>query len=82
MDAYERIKLLVRDREHTSIKFKIRKNTLLKKLMNAYCVRTGMDMATTRFRYDGNMLNENDTPYTTNMGEGDVIEVFQAQIGG
>ncbi len=41
-----------------------------------------MDMATTRFRYDGNMLNENDTPYTTNMGEGDVIEVFQAQIGG
>lgn len=39
-------------------------------------------MSTVRFRYDGNVVNETDTPTTLEMEEGDTIEVFQQQTGG
>lgn len=39
-------------------------------------------MATMRFRFDGQPINESDTPITLEMEEGDTIEVYQQQTGG
>ncbi len=39
-------------------------------------------MATVRFRFDGQAINETDTPCTLEMEEGDTIEVYQQQTGG
>ena len=39
-------------------------------------------MATVRFRFDGQAINENDTPLSLEMDEGDTIEVYQQQTGG
>ena len=39
-------------------------------------------MATVRFRFDGQAINETDTPLTLEMDEGDTIEVYQQQTGG
>ena len=35
-----------------------------------------------RFRFDGNPINETDTPTGLDMDEGDAIDVFQQQTGG
>lgn len=35
-----------------------------------------------RFRFDGQAITEADTPGSLGMQEGDIIEVYQAQIGG
>lgn len=39
-------------------------------------------MNVVRFRFDGNPINEMDTPTSLEMQEGDTIEVYQAQTGG
>lgn len=39
-------------------------------------------MQVARFRFDGNPLNETDTPISLEMEEGDTIEVYQQQTGG
>lgn len=45
-------------------------------------VGQGLSMQVVRFRFDGNPINENDTPSVLDMEEGDTIEVYQQQTGG
>ncbi|KAK7583716.1 hypothetical protein V9T40_004679 [Parthenolecanium corni] len=78
----EHINLKVLGQDNAIVQFKIKKQTPLKKLMNAYCDRVGLAMATVRFRFDGQAINETDTPSTLEMEEGDTIEVYQQQTGG
>lgn len=80
--ASEHINLKVLGQDNGIIQFKIKKHTPLKKLMNAYCERAGLSMTTVRFRFDGQAINEMDTPDTLEMEEGDTIEVYQQQTGG
>lgn len=44
------------------VHFKIKKNTPLRKLMNAYCERQGFQKNAIRFMFDGNPIDENQTP--------------------
>ncbi|VVD05381.1 unnamed protein product [Leptidea sinapis] len=39
-------------------------------------------MQVVRLRFDGQPINENDTPTSLEMEEGDTIEVYQQQTGG
>lgn len=45
-------------------------------------VPQGLAIAAVRFRFDGQPINELDTPTTLEMEEGDTIEVYQQQTGG
>lgn len=78
----EHINLKVTGQDGSVVHFKIKKNTALRKLMAAYCDRTGIKMESTRFRFDGQPINETDTPSALEMEEGDSIDVFQSQTGG
>ena len=46
------------------------------------CRSQGLSMQVVRFRFDGQAINENDTPTSLEMEEGDTIEVYQQQTGG
>ena len=57
--------------EHLNIKvtdnnnevfFRIRKSTQLKKLIDTFCERQGKSRSSVRFLYDGERVNESDTP--------------------
>lgn len=59
--------------EHLNIKvtdnnnevfFKIKRNTALKKLMDAFCERQGKQFSTVRFLFDGTRVRPEDTPDT------------------
>ncbi|XP_015602531.1 small ubiquitin-related modifier 3 isoform X2 [Cephus cinctus] len=78
----EHINLKVLGQDNAVVQFKIKKHTPLRKLMNAYCDRVGLAIAAVRFRFDGQPINEKDTPTTLEMEEGDTIEVYQQQTGG
>ncbi|KAF9804633.1 hypothetical protein SFRURICE_014541 [Spodoptera frugiperda] len=78
----EHINLKVLGQDNAIVQFKIKKHTPLRKLMNAYCDRAGLSMQVVRFRFDGQPINENDTPTSLEMEEGDTIEVYQQQTGG
>lgn len=45
-------------------------------------ISQGLAIAAVRFRFDGQPINELDTPTTLEMEEGDTIEVYQQQTGG
>jgi len=78
----EHINLKVTGQDGSVGHLRFKKNTPLRKLMSAYCERTGIKMESTRFRFDGQPINETDTPSVLEMEEGDSIDVFQQQTGG
>ncbi|CAG9761627.1 unnamed protein product [Ceutorhynchus assimilis] len=78
----EHINLKVLGQDNAVVQFKIKRHTPLRKLMTAYCERAGISTQVVRFRFDGNPINETDTPTTLDMEEGDTIEVYQQQTGG
>lgn len=51
-------------------------------ILNHLSFVQGLAMATVRFRFDGQAINETDTPSSLEMEEGDTIEVYQQQTGG
>uniref|UniRef100_A0A2K6JWQ0 Small ubiquitin-related modifier n=1 Tax=Rhinopithecus bieti TaxID=61621 RepID=A0A2K6JWQ0_RHIBE len=69
--------------DHINLKvFKIKRHTPLSKLMKAYYERQGLSMRQIRFRFDGQPINETDTPAQLEMEDEDTIDVFQQQTGG
>ncbi|KAF2645269.1 ubiquitin-like protein-like protein SMT3 [Massarina eburnea CBS 473.64] len=77
--------------EHLNIKvtdnnnevfFKIKRTTVLKKLMDAFCDRQGKNISSVRFLFDGQRVQPDDSPDALDMQDGDTLEVHQEQIGG
>lgn len=62
--------------------FKIRKTTPLKRLMDAYCSRQGLQASNVRFLYDGERLKDDSTPEGLAMEDNDVIDAVAQQTGG
>ncbi|CAJ0950431.1 unnamed protein product [Ranitomeya imitator] len=78
----DHINLKVAGQDGSVVQFKIKKHTPLNKLMKAYCERQGLSMRQIRFRFDGQPINETDTPAQLEMEDEDTIDVFQQQTGG
>jgi len=62
--------------------FKIKRSTKLVKLQGAYAGKVGKDIGSIRFLYDGNRINETDTPDSLGMEDNDTIDVMVEQVGG
>ncbi|ELK33845.1 Small ubiquitin-related modifier 3 [Myotis davidii] len=58
----DHISLKVAGQDGSVVQFKIKRHTPLSKLMKAYCERQGLSMRQIRFRFDGQPINEADTP--------------------
>ncbi|KAI9463127.1 ubiquitin-related domain-containing protein [Boletus coccyginus] len=56
--------------------FKIKRNTKLSKLQGAYASKVGKEVSSIRFLYDGNRINEDDTPASLDMDDNDTIDVM------
>ena len=82
--AHERrahINLKVVTQDGNEIFFKCKPTTPLGKLMNAFCQRQGVSLASVRFLFDGTRINEFQTPSDLDMEDGDVIDVMAEQVG-
>ncbi|NXX08753.1 SUMO2 protein, partial [Larus smithsonianus] len=62
----DHINLKVAGQDGSVVQFKIKRHTPLSKLMKAYCERQGLSMRQIRFRFDGQPINETDTPAQVN----------------
>uniref|UniRef100_A0A671TSN4 Ubiquitin-like domain-containing protein n=1 Tax=Sparus aurata TaxID=8175 RepID=A0A671TSN4_SPAAU len=58
----DHINLKVAGQDGSVVQFKIKRHTPLSKLMKAYCERQGLAIRQIRFRFDGQPINETDTP--------------------
>jgi len=78
----EPVTLKVKAQDGSEIFFKIKPSTALKKLMDSYCQRQGVDSKTVRFLYEGNRVQETATPKELGMTSGDEIDAMVEQRGG
>lgn len=76
------ISLKVVGQDKSTVTFKVLKNAPLKKLMNVYCERLGLNRRELRFLYDGNRLQDHNTPLEYEMEEGGEIDVEKEADGG
>ncbi len=81
-DKGEHINIKVVNGEGIEVFFKIKKTTNLKKLMDAYCKRQGLNPSTVRFTFDGNRISGNETAEQLDMEDQDVIDAMVEQTGG
>ncbi|MXQ82240.1 hypothetical protein E5288_WYG011037 [Bos mutus] len=65
----DHINLKVAGQDGSVVQFKIKRHTPLSKLMKAYCERQGLSMRQIRFRFDGQPINETDTPAQWTCGQ-------------
>jgi len=60
-EAPQHIQLKVKDQQGSEVQFKIKKSTPLRKLMDAYCSRLGLQASQVRFMVDGERIAPDDT---------------------
>jgi len=78
----EHITLKVKSQDGNELFFKIKRGTQLKKLMEAYCSRNGVNPSTVRFLFDGQRIQETNTPNDLNLEDNDQIDAMVEQTGG
>ena len=78
----DRIEILLADSGGNKIHFKLKAATPLSRVFASYAQRQGSRVDVYRFLYDGKRVDENDTPRSLNMENGDVIDVMVPQTGG
>ena len=74
------IKVVEHDSSETI--FKIKKHMKFKKLFDTYCANKGKTRSLCRFLFDGMRLQDEDTPESKMMEDGDRIDVVMEQLGG
>jgi small ubiquitin-related modifier len=80
--AQDYIKLKVVGQDANEVHFRVKYGTSMAKLKKSYAERTGVNINSLRFLFDGRRIGDEDTPKTLEMEEEDVIEVYQEQLGG
>ena len=75
------IQLKVKDHQGLEVQFKIKKSTSLRKLMDAYCSRLGLQASQVRFMVNGERIAPDDTAEKLGLEDGDLIDVAMEQTG-
>ncbi|KAJ8689578.1 SUMO protein smt3 [Pleurotus ostreatus] len=81
-DANATINIKVASSTGEEIFFKIKRSTKLSKLQGAYANKVGKDVGSIRFLYEGERINNDDTPASLDMEDNDTIDVMVQQVGG
>ena len=76
------VSLKVVNADGAEVYFKIKRATMLRKLMEAYCKKQGVASTQVRFLYDGKPLLGDKTPEDLEMDDDDVIDAMVEQVGG
>jgi len=75
-DATASINIRVVSQTGDEVYFKIKHNTKLQKLEGAYATRVGKDVGSIQFMYDGNRINDDDTPPSLDTEDNDTIDAI------
>merc|ERR1719146_540763 len=76
------LQLTIKGNDNDKVYFKVTKTTKLKKLMDAYCGRLGVQAESVRFMFDGDRLNPESSAEDAGMEDGDEIDAMVEQTGG
>ena len=75
------INIKVKGPDGSEVFFKIKWNTVMRALMEAYCQRSGFDKQGIHFLFEGERIQAYNTPDELDMDEGDVVDAMLMQVG-
>uniref|UniRef100_G1Q7W7 Ubiquitin-like domain-containing protein n=1 Tax=Myotis lucifugus TaxID=59463 RepID=G1Q7W7_MYOLU len=78
----DHINMKVAGQDGSGVQAKIQRRTPLSKLRKAYCEPQGLSRRQIGFRFDGQPINETDTPAQLGGEDEDTTGVFQQQTAG
>lgn len=78
----QHLNLVVRAQDGSELQFKVRFNTPLQKVFNAYATRKSLELKDCKFLYDGAILTGSQTPEELELEDKDVIDMMVSQLGG
>ncbi|XP_063711130.1 small ubiquitin-related modifier 1-like [Symsagittifera roscoffensis] len=64
------------------VHFRVKMTTKMSKLKSNFCDRQGLNMASVRFTFEGQRIEDDMTPADLDLQDDDLIEVFSEQTGG
>lgn len=76
------ITVKVVDQEGGEVIFSMKRTTPFRKMMSSYSTRMGIAPNVLRFLYDGERIQETQTPESLKMENDDVIDAILTQVGG
>jgi len=76
------VSLKVVSQDGTEVYFKIKRKTVLRKLIDSYCSRAAVSPSSMRFLYDGRRIDGDKTPEDMDMEDDDIIDAVLQQMGG
>ena len=76
------VTLRVKDQHGDEMFFKVKKETKMLKIMDAYAQRKGISRGSLRFAMDGQRIHNDDTPKMLELEENDQIDVMLETVGG
>jgi hypothetical protein len=76
------IQVKVKDQQENEVFFKIKPSTQMKKVFDAYCKTKSISRDSVRFLFEGERVQDLDTPEKLEMDDDNMIEVFSEQQGG
>ena len=77
----DHINIKVRGQDGNTVRFKMKRNTQLKGLMEAYCNHQSLEKDQIRFLFDGNRLRETESSEDLDMEDNDQIDATRFQVG-
>ena len=76
------ITIFVKDSTGNLTQFRIKKETKMQKVFDAYAQKAGLDINAIRFTFDGETIQKENTAKMLEMEDNDQIDVFLQQVGG
>lgn len=76
------ITLVVKGQDGSDLQFKVKTTTKFEKIFSAYCQRKSIQSSGYKFIFDGDRLQDNQTPADKDMSDNDVIDAVLEQVGG
>ena len=76
------VNIIIKDPQGEEIYFKVKRSAKMRKLFNAYCKRSNVDISTIRFFYQGERIDDDKTPDDLHLQDKDRIDAFIRQTAG
>ncbi|OHT07166.1 Small ubiquitin-related modifier 2 [Tritrichomonas foetus] len=76
------VNLTIKDPQGEEIYFKVKRSAKMRRLFSAFCKRSNIDATTIRFFYQGERIEDDQTPDDLNLQDGDKIDAFIRQTAG
>jgi small ubiquitin-related modifier len=78
----EHINLTIKDPQGEETYFKVKRGTRMRKVFQAFCKRINIDPETMRFFFQGERVNDDQTPNDLGLRDGDKLDAFVRQTAG